>query len=407
MRNFHPPPTSDQVVDGDGRAFSPKTGYQYVGYVCSAFQRLEVTSHHIDKSTRQAGNKRAAVELQREASGMTRASGAKDLAEQHQSDLTEQCAQFHLEREQLLVVVRASEARANAARRSQAQLELQMHNLLGQLASIDAKRLVTSEELHLANQKLRSKDVELEEKANQLASLGVNMDDLLEELQETRRQRDKEVGLRKASLGRFAEQRTQDGRILSSIDSAQKLYAALRLQHLDDGTPISVVVFQRSSKGLHDMSDRHLRRVIATAKPVVDRALRAIHDDTDGLLALLVADASSAAVSAKRQIMMQALGDLPLVQDVVQAINNATTTEEEQRLLSILGQHFTNAEMNNDLGLTKAVTRRKFYFARSHAKAWGAGATAPKIPITRQRVNATQFEDALRWIANPDNMQAR
>ena len=120
LRNFHPPSTSDQVVDGDGRAFSPKTGYQYLGYVCSAFQRMEVTSHHIDKSTRQASNKRAAVELQREASGMTRASGAKDLAEQHQSDLTEQCAQFHLEREQLLLVVRASEARANAARRSQA-----------------------------------------------------------------------------------------------------------------------------------------------------------------------------------------------------------------------------------------------------------------------------------------------
>jgi hypothetical protein len=143
------------------------------------------------------------------------------------------------------------------------------------------------------------------------------------------------------------------------------------------------------------------------AEPAVQTVMSAFHMDANGLLRLLAANTLSSSTSARRQLLMAALAELPIVQDVVAAINATTDKDEERRLLSFLSQTFTRAAMNQDLGLKEAVSKRKFYYDRSLAKAYGAGATAPHVAVTRLRVNATQFEDALRFICNPTNMQVR
>lgn len=103
LRHFYPPrPTHEVLVDGHGIAISPKTGYPYVGYVCGAFQRKEVIFHLNDKAARQSGNKQEVAKLDRGTEGVTRASVATHLMDQHRRDLAaEQYAPFQSEREQV------------------------------------------------------------------------------------------------------------------------------------------------------------------------------------------------------------------------------------------------------------------------------------------------------------------
>ena len=110
-------------------------------------------------------------------------------------------------------------------------------------------------------------------------------------------------------------------------------------------------------------------------------------------------------LNADRKLMRASVYELPLVTDVVEAINASSDTQEKQRLLSVLANSFTRAELNNDrLGLREEVSRRMFYAARSHLKAFGAGASAPELKKTSVRLRVSTFESAMKHICSVDNM---
>ena len=48
------------------------------------------------------------------------------------------------------------------------------------------------------------------------------------------------------------------------------------------------------------------------------------------------------------------------MKDIVAEINDTSDIEEQRRLLTTLSQTFSRAQMNNDLGLEQAVSRRRY-----------------------------------------------
>ena len=149
--------------------------------------------------------------------------------------------------------------------------------------------------------------------------------------------------------------------VISSIDSIKKVYAALCIRRKPDGDDVGNIdtSFQ---KPLEEMTDRRLRDLLSLLWLPVKVVLDAFHADTVGLLRLLLGRAETETnKDAKRKMLVESMADLPLVQDIVAAINNANDTDdaaEERRLLSLLTETFRHKELT-DLGFKKTVSKYK------------------------------------------------
>ena len=108
--------------------------------------------------------------------------------------------------------------------------------------------------------------------------------------------------------------------------------------------------------------------------------------------------------SAKKVLELRVLENLPIVKDAVASYNRATTSEEREMVLSTLAKHFSLKSLN-ELGFSRPITRRLHHYARSHAKAFGAGLPAWTRETHVHRVKVDVYEEALAFISKPENMQ--
>ena len=109
-------------------------------------------------------------------------------------------------------------------------------------------------------------------------------------------------------------------------------------------------------------------------------------------------------VDVDQEIKLSDLAELPMVKDVVDAYNVATTYQERQRLLSFLSRQFTKKRIDT-MGFERPVDRRQLHAARSHAAAFGAGSEAWRTTITRLRLRTNVVEAAMKFMASPSNLQ--
>ena len=298
----------------------------------------------------------------------------------------------------MIAKVAAASAQRDCLLREVSSLRGQLESASAQAAGVQMELLDTRWRQEVDRKRAEGAEKRAEGAEEQAAQLQAHLGAAKEQLDRVRAQQ-------QLARGRFAQQGTLDGRVVSSIGTPAKAYAALGMSRRADGRPIPDVTTE-FKKDLSDMSDRRLRELLQLAEPAISTVAHAFHRDGRGLLALLHASYKSERRSARQQVDLSLLSELPLVQDVVEAINDTNDANERQQLLSFLTRTFSNKELNSDdLGLDKVVSRRLFYQARAQSRLCGAGATLPKLDIIRTRVRAENFEAALRFICSPANMQ--
>eukprot|EP00951_Prasinocladus_malaysianus_P013596 scaffold103069_cov34-Prasinocladus_malaysianus.AAC.2 len=396
----HIPPARHQasdviIKDADGKNVTAN-GNHYVGYCCNAsFQRLSSSAYHAKRGSTKADD-----------SAITSSAPETRRHVQNQLAVQEAALRQDFSRQQKELMDKAAEIQtslssAEAALQLAQQFAAQQHRaLVGKCIEADAIRLEAEAKVSQQHELL----VTALQKAD---ALSLRVQECEAATASAERERDTQAALRRAQQARFAQQRTMDDRVITGIDTLPKVYAALGLKYHEDGKEVTGVGTSFQKK-LADLSERRLRLLAEKAWLPVKTVLDAIHHDTAGVLRLLLGRAETEDSTAiQKEIMVSALADLPIVKDVVAELNHATDKAEETRLLSILTQTFSQHQLNEDLGLQKSISRRKFGNAKAHARMYGAGTTKPALlsKVTRQRVNPANFEHALHWICDPSNMQ--
>ena len=148
--------------------------------------------------------------------------------------------------------------------------------------------------------------------------------------------------------------------VISSIDSIQKVYAALGIRYREDGSQFGTSrhgIGTSFKMPLSEMSDRRLRNLLELLELPIMTILNAFHQDTEGLMLLLAGKVDSG--QKIEEHLKAALADLPIVKDIVTEINATTDHAEETRLLSLLSQQFSLKDLNQNLGLKNSVSKRR------------------------------------------------
>ena len=111
-------------------------------------------------------------------------------------------------------------------------------------------------------------------------------------------------------------------------------------------------------------------------------------------------------IATSKSIMMDAACKMPFVMDAVEMYNRSVNPEEREQILSTLVSTFSCKSLNA-LGFDKAISKHRFQRARAHVAAFGAGRDkwSHLKPIHRTRLSASDFEEVLVTVCNPENIQ--
>lgn len=185
-------------------------------------------------------------------------------------------------------------------------------------------------------------------------------------LQTTSRERDRLQNEITTQRFRFAPQRTLDNTVIPSISKMSQVYAALGLSIKNDGSRIDQRLLNTSfTKPPSELTDRRLRQAMQLVRPPLELILSAAFpNDAHEFLQIMAATMGMERreSSVRTRLIRESMADLPIVKDVVAAINYTSDRAEKVRLLSVLTSSFSMQNLNSDaLGLGEAVSRRLLY----------------------------------------------
>lgn len=145
-------------------------------------------------------------------------------------------------------------------------------------------------------------------------------------------------------------------------------------------------------KEIDQLGKSRLALLKKTASNAALQALKSIHWDAEALLNLVGTNEPG-----KKQ------HESPVVDEIIRSYLSTESTNDKQRLLSILVLHFSRDSLSLKLG--QPVSEHQYRVAKLHALHWGAGVSADPPMFKHQRYSREDIERVVNFCLHPERVK--